>query len=69
MGHACAEPFAFVNAAGHTPCLGGNDRGTVILADDDGQAIFESGQLDAGWNGGDGGTVMFSVCGQEMLIR
>jgi hypothetical protein len=66
MREAGAEPAAFMDAAGPAPCLGGNDRGAVILADDDVQSVTEGDQGDIrggagksvgriGW----GGTISF----------
>ncbi len=49
---AGAEPFALVNAAGHRPCLRGNDRRAVVFAHDDDEAVFERGEGDAGGQGG-----------------
>ncbi len=43
-----AEPAAFVNAAGHAPRLRRHDRRAVVFAHDDGQAVVERGQSDAG---------------------
>ena len=48
-----AEPFAFVDAARRAPRLRGDDWRVVILAHDDGQAVFERGQGDAGGQGRD----------------
>ena len=65
--HAGAEPFAFVNAAGHAPGLGGNHRRAVVFADDDGQAVFERRQFDPRRDGGDGGAIMFGERGHRVL--
>ena len=48
------QPFAFVDAASHAPGLRGNDRGAVIFAHDDGQAVLQIGDRNAGRSGGDG---------------
>src|SRR5450756_1522635 len=45
------EPFVLMDAAGGAPGLRGDDRRVVILAHDDGQAIIERGDGDAGRNG------------------
>src|SRR5262249_53605449 len=41
MRKACAEPIAFVHAAGHAPGLGGNDRRAMVFARDNRQTIVE----------------------------
>ena len=52
-----AEPAALVDAARAAPRLRGDNRRAVILAHDDGQAVVERGQGDAGRNRGDGGKI------------
>jgi hypothetical protein len=53
VGKARPQPFAFGNAAGVAPGLGGDDRRAVIFAGDDDQAILQRRELGArrhGWN-------------------
>ena len=44
MREAGSKPFALVNTAGLRPSLHGNNRRTVILANDNGQSIIEHDQ-------------------------
>ena len=53
VSQAGAQPFAFVDAAGHAPRLGRDNRRAVIFANDDLQAVVQRGEGGAGRQRGD----------------